>query len=1048
MSGRASSVATTAASTPTGPWRSPTSPSTTFNAATHVVPQANGTVLGRPEVDGPYVKSGTLGTIYAVVGTGGEVGSGPLNHPVMVSSFSQLGALIIDVDGDRLDAKFLNANGSISDSFTVLKGAATNPWPAVNITSPASNAAAVNGALTVTAAAIDADGIGQVTFFKNLVPVATVTAPPYEVTLTGLFGTGTVQLFAEATDALGARGSSLPVTVSLTVPPPGAPTGLTASPVAGAPGQISLSWTDPDNIEQGFELERSAGDTSSFASIGRIDNPSGTLPVTRTFIDSGLDPSIEYFYRVRGYYAQLTYGPHSNVASAVSAAGTPPTLVRVASMWAYLDDNTSPLSWAAPAFDDSAWPVGLAELGYGDADEETVVDFGPAEDDKYVTTYLRRSFTVVDPTAYPALTLRLQRDDGAVVYVNGTEVFRSNMPAGAITRGTFASSAVSGTGETTFFTQAVDPALLVAGENVLAVEVHQSDPVSSDVSFSLELISAATALAPGAPLGLTATGVSPTQINLSWTKNSTTESGFQIERSTDNFATATVIAITAPGASTFTDAALSPSTQYFYRVLALSTSGPSVAITASTRTCDVETCDGVDNDCDGAIDNTYDVGDVCSAGVGLCVAAGLKVCSSPTATVCTATPSAPSAELCDELDNDCDGTNDNGFPAKGAACSAGVGACNRDGLQVCSADGTTTVCNAVPGAPAAEICDALDNDCDGTIDNDTGRGAACAVGVGECVRWGSQVCAADGGVECDATPGLPAVELCDEVDNDCDGTIDNDTGKGDLCRLGTGACARTGNYACNSSGGLVCNAIEGAPSAELCDGEDNDCDGTVDEGFDVGSLCTVTAGGCTATGTRVCAGLSNTVCQLAPQTCQIAVYLHRESSGSHPHQHALTLDHDEPDGIVPSVESSGSLRRQHGNPWVTVATWKASPEVFAGTLTALAGNHLWLNDEDKNHQVPYDVKVEVYRNGTLLTSGQNSCISLDGRFANDVQIPLGAFSAATFNGTTDQLTYKVSARMGTAATGALCGNRNHGDGISLSFDSRLSASGFQAAVTP
>ena len=47
-------------------------------------------------------------------------------------------------------------------------------------------------------------------------------------------------------------------------------------------------------------------------------------------------------------------------------------------MWAYLDDNTSPLSWAAPAFDDSAWPVGLAELGYGDADEETVVDFGPA----------------------------------------------------------------------------------------------------------------------------------------------------------------------------------------------------------------------------------------------------------------------------------------------------------------------------------------------------------------------------------------------------------------------------------------------------------------------------------------------------------------------------------------------------------------------------------------------------------------------------------------------------------------------------------------------
>jgi hypothetical protein len=1026
------------------------SPSTTFDASAHVVPQANGTVLGRPEVDGPYLKSTGQGTIYAVVGTGGDVGSGSLNHPAMVTSFSKLGSMIIDIDGDRLDAKFLQTDGSLGDSFTVIKGASTNPLPTVSITSPASGTAAVNGTMTVTAAASDADGISQVTFFKNLVPVATVTAPPYEATLTGLFGNGSVQVIAEATDALGARAGSVPVNVTLTSPPPGTPTGLTATALSDAPGQISLSWTDPDNLEQGFEIERSTGDTSSFVSIGRINNPSGTLPATRTFVDSGLDPSVTYFYRVRGF-ANTVYGPYSNTASATSVAGTPLTLVRSDSIWSYLDNDSSPLSWASPTFDDSAWPKALAELGYGDGDEETTVGFGPNANAKYVTTYFRRRFTVVDANAYPALTSRLLRDDGAVVYLNGIEVFRSNMPAGSIDHGTFASSSAGGSAETTWFSQAVDPALLVAGENVLAVEVHQSDLSSTDLSFSLELVSAASALVPGAPLGLVAVGVSTSQIDLSWTKNSTTETGFQIERSTDQSATWTLVTVTPKGASTYSDMGLSASTQYAYRVSAVSPSGSSAAVTATARTCDLETCDGLDNDCDGVVDNTYDVGDLCSVGVGQCAAAGLKACSGPDMTACTATPLPASTELCDDLDNDCDGTTDDDFPTKGAACSAGIGACNRDGVQVCTSDGASTVCNAVPGAPVSETCDAIDNDCDGSIDDGTGRGDACAVGVGECERSGTQVCSADGGVVCDAVPGAPVAETCDDVDNDCDGSIDNGTGKGDVCTLGVGTCARLGSYVCNSSGGLLCDAVPGAPSAELCDGEDNDCDSAIDEDFGVGTFCTVIAGGCISTGTRVCAGATGTACQLAPQTCQTDVFLHGETTGPRPGRRndVLTLDHDAPSRSFASVESSGALNRNRGNPWKKIGTWTAEPDVFVGTITALAGKHLWVRNDD-HRSLEFDLKVEVFRNGVLLTSGERRCLSLPHRSPSDVQVPLAPFNPVAFDGTDDDLTYEVSARMGTTARGSACGGRwnNASDGASVYFDSTGLSSSFTAVVAP
>jgi hypothetical protein len=141
-----------------------------------------------------------------------------------------------------------------------------------------------------------------------------------------------------------------------------------------------------------------------------------------------------------------------------------------------------------PGFDDSSWGAGPAQLGYGDGDERTVVSFGPDPAHKYITTYFRHSFDVDDASVITSLSLRVLRDDGAVVYLNGIEVFRTNMPAGAVAFDTLASSVVGGGDESSFQVTSLSPSLLLEGPNVLAVEVHQVSEASSDLSFDLELV--------------------------------------------------------------------------------------------------------------------------------------------------------------------------------------------------------------------------------------------------------------------------------------------------------------------------------------------------------------------------------------------------------------------------------------------------------------------------------------------------------------------------------------------------------------------------------
>jgi hypothetical protein len=164
----------------------------------------------------------------------------------------------------------------------------------------------------------------------------------------------------------------------------------------------------------------------------------------------------------------------------------PVTLVAASSPWSYNDLGVDLGStWIDPVYDDSAWPTGAGQLGYGDGDEATVIGWGPHPTRRAITAYFRSEFVLDDASPVVALDLDLLRDDGAVVYLNGVEILRNNMPTGVITAVTPASSATSRENEYRSFL--LDPAALVDGVNVLAVEVHQDSIYSSDLSFDLVL---------------------------------------------------------------------------------------------------------------------------------------------------------------------------------------------------------------------------------------------------------------------------------------------------------------------------------------------------------------------------------------------------------------------------------------------------------------------------------------------------------------------------------------------------------------------------------
>ncbi|MBB5351254.1 hypothetical protein HNR46_001490 [Haloferula luteola] len=165
---------------------------------------------------------------------------------------------------------------------------------------------------------------------------------------------------------------------------------------------------------------------------------------------------------------------------------TEETLISRHAIWSYRDLGTDPgAGWTGPGYDDDLWSSGTAPLGYGDSWVTTLVSYGADSSSKFATTYYRRHFSITDPAAISRLSLSIMADDAAVVYLNGIEVARLRMPQGTPSHDQY--SGTLAPTENIYEELELAGLPLVAGDNVVAVEVHQESPTSSDTSFDLEM---------------------------------------------------------------------------------------------------------------------------------------------------------------------------------------------------------------------------------------------------------------------------------------------------------------------------------------------------------------------------------------------------------------------------------------------------------------------------------------------------------------------------------------------------------------------------------
>ena len=165
-------------------------------------------------------------------------------------------------------------------------------------------------------------------------------------------------------------------------------------------------------------------------------------------------------------------------------------LLTAKSVWRYDDKGVDRgTQWRQPAYDDSAWRMGPGEFGYGEPGLGTTNSWGSVANSRYPTYYFRKKFTLSEPERFTSLRLGVRRDDGAVVYLNGVEVFRTGMPAApaVISYTTRASADANGINETTFFSTVLPLTAFTAGENTFAVEVHQFNTNNADMRFDLIL---------------------------------------------------------------------------------------------------------------------------------------------------------------------------------------------------------------------------------------------------------------------------------------------------------------------------------------------------------------------------------------------------------------------------------------------------------------------------------------------------------------------------------------------------------------------------------
>ena len=432
--------------------------SSTYDPEVHAKDSDN----GNPSDDNDYQKDEgrNQGLVYSVVGSSSKDQGGLSQHAVMAYWVNIEGSMIVDINDDQLDGTFVDKEGVVHDQFRIVKTFELIP--------------------TET----DSDGDGIENDDDNCPNVAN-----QDQLDTDSDGMGDACDDDDDNDGVPDDQDAYPLDASVSVdetPPEISGDNITLE--GNAPGGVSLTSAllrehltvsdDADSVEE-IEITADVGDslslgehTVTFTATDSAGN-TNSLTITVTVVDTTA-PSIE--------------APDSvtiNLFSTDDGVSIGSMFIGENATWRYLDDGSDQgTAWRENDFDDSAWSSGAAELGFGDGDEATTINSG------HITYYFRNEFSVEDAASIRDLRLRLVRDDGAVVYLNGTEIYRTNMPEGEINSDTRASTAIGGADESTYNVTDFSSEALQDGQNVLAVEIHQNSSTSSDVSFKAELTTA------------------------------------------------------------------------------------------------------------------------------------------------------------------------------------------------------------------------------------------------------------------------------------------------------------------------------------------------------------------------------------------------------------------------------------------------------------------------------------------------------------------------------------------------------------------------------
>ena len=407
--------------------------------------------IGDPNLGGYEKDPGAnQGSIYSVVGSSSKVTGQLTQHPIMASWHHLLGSAVIDIHGAQMDVSFIDSEGNVHDIYRLAKrldgdgdGVADDDDNCPNVANGDQTDTDGDGEGDACDSDDDDDGVDDENDPYPLDATRSVDETPPEIDVSDF-----------AVEARIPAGVNLTRSVYLDH--------VSVSDDADSPDQIRISTTPLSPLGLGEH-------TVTFTASDRAGN-TASATATVTVTDST---------------APAIHAPDAvtiNLFTTDEGVFIPATLIAKDSTWRYLDDGSDQgTAWRQLDFDDSDWPSGPAQLGFNEGDEATLIQSG------HITYYFRHEFTAANAAAVGALALELLRDDGAVVYLNGTEIHRDNMPAGAVDYQTRASAAVGGDDESAYFPAELSADALRDGDNVLAVEVHQSSSTSSDVSFNLEL---------------------------------------------------------------------------------------------------------------------------------------------------------------------------------------------------------------------------------------------------------------------------------------------------------------------------------------------------------------------------------------------------------------------------------------------------------------------------------------------------------------------------------------------------------------------------------